>query len=33
MGKGRQIAGLIFNNIRGNKTEKHIWLSASADLA
>ena len=33
MGKGRQIAGLIFNNIRGNKTDKHIRLSASADLA
>ena len=33
MGKGRQIAGLIFSNIRGNKTDKHIWLSASADLA
>ena len=26
-------AGLIFSNIRNNQTAKHIWLSASADLA
>ena len=32
MGKGRQIAGIIYDNyIRGRK--KHVWLSASADLA
>ena len=31
MGKGRQIAGLIYHNVRQGRT-KHIWFSASQDL-
>jgi hypothetical protein len=32
MGKGRQIAGLIYDNVRKGRT-KHIWISSSRDLA
>jgi len=32
VGKGRQIAGCIYENFRTRELTKHVWLSASSDL-
>lgn len=32
VGKGRQIAGIILENVIRNKLFKHLWISASANL-
>ena len=32
VGKGRQIAGIILENVIRNKLVKHVWISASANL-
>ena len=32
VGKGRQVAGLLLENVKARGLTKHVWISASADL-